>query len=221
MSDKTVCPQCGNSYKQVLSHWVASSQCNYPNTPKAIMEMAHGVLAISGRINERVVGKKNNITVDEKDTEENIKRHKKLSQALGLYSSSVGLNEQEKEAKIVGEDYTRTYIRHHLKPIPELQTTPNFNQYTPSFLFIKTLLHLEADIGPERIQIIANKSRTNADGLLTDLFENRNEYRVSEETNAHRITYTSPTEEFRPILDIEWPTGWWNDMLRCENPLER
>lgn len=216
-----VCPNCGNSYVGIANHWASSSNCDYPRTPQAVIEMSYAAISGRGRVNQRPDGKRPHIEVRLQATEDNKNRLETLQSYLGVYANSLSDVFHERTGEFSDKEFTDSRYRLTLKPISEIRSTPDWSSYTPSFLFTKTFLHLYGDFKERTIQVRLGSSSNPPVNLLNTLFKHHRVDDNHPELGDGQHVFSSPISEFEPVLESEWPTGWWNDSLRCESPPPR
>jgi len=210
MSD-VVCPECGQVYTSIAQHWAKSSTCSYPNTPKPLIEIAYGILSVKGSVANRKDGKRNVIRLTSTDRS----KVEKMSYVFGVYAGNISKSIRKKTSKYSGNDYNLETHRLSLKPMKEIQERPNFEDYTPGYLFLKSAIFWRGTVQNNQVRL---RLPPNSEFIPHHIFESvfKNKHMDERKDGGKFIVYNSTPEFLEPVLETDWPTGWWNDQMRCD-----
>jgi len=208
--DTETCPGCKEEFKRIAQHWShPDSECTPPEVPTEVEQIVSGVFAVTGHKNTRDADKTDYLTVKSSDRE----KLEILRAVLGAFVTRAGVTkevEEDKESGIGYDSYDLKTYRMRFKAHPQLQQLPDYNEITPTDLFMKTVFHLNGKEGKDTIRVSVSKNICRCEGIFQDLFDNSGNSH-SEETGSDRIYFSARKENVKEILEMDWPRGWWNE----------
>lgn len=212
------CPQCGIEFKRLPTHWRHSPGCSYPRTPDAVLDILYGLLSVRGSVNPRSGDRYPRIHVFSRWRD----RLEALQPVFGVYSGSIG--DMSGESMFNGVLVERQVYRMGFSPVPEIKKIPDYRDYEPSRLFYKAAFHLAGHVRerPGRRDVFRleiSRRRLKAEPLIEKVIPGKTVRERSGEGmhEAEQVIFQIPVHEIDDILEMGWPSGWWNDHLVGEN----